>query len=121
MVGKNAILVSLNFLMYNLGQSNFKIRFVSENPSKEDIVENTITIVGGKNFRKWAYLRCPCGCGDILMLSLLKETTPNWNLKIDRYGRPSITPSIWKTDGCKSHFFIKKGKLKWAVFEPTTI
>lgn len=76
-------------------------------------VVNEIIIVGGKGYCKWVYIACPCGCGEVLNLSLMKSHEPHWNLKIDNQSRPSLYPSVWKKDGCNSHFWIKEGKIVW--------
>lgn len=57
-------------------------------------------------------LKCPCGCGEMLFLSLL-EGSPRWRIEQHRNGTVSISPSIWRTSGCKSHFFLKKGLIAW--------
>ncbi len=56
---------------------------------------------------------CPCGCGESIELALLKEVSPRWDLTIDRKGLPTLSPSIWKKAGCKSHFWIKSGVVHW--------
>ncbi len=53
---------------------------------------------------------CPCGCKQTIELNLVDDVRPVWKVGNDT----SISPSIWKRDGCKSHFFIKKGKVIWA-------
>jgi hypothetical protein len=57
--------------------------------------------------------KCPCGCGDILELMLLAGVKPRWDIEIDRKKRPTLTPSVWRTSGCKSHFWVTKGKIIW--------
>jgi hypothetical protein len=57
-------------------------------------------------------LRCPCGCGETLFLSLL-EGSPRWRIELHRNGTVSVSPSIWRTTGCRSHFFLKKGLISW--------
>lgn len=78
---------------------------------------NELTIFGGKGYNKWAHLICPCGCNEIINLSLMKSHNPHWYLKIDNFSRPTLYPSIWKKDGCESHFWIKKGKLIWCEYD----
>jgi hypothetical protein len=113
---KKSILASLNSGMYHLGFTDYKLEFQFQNPSYYEVKKNKIIIVG-QDISKRAYLKCPCGCGDLIMLSLMKENKPSWNLQIDNLGRPSLLPSIWKIDGCKSHFFVRRGRIKWVVFE----
>ncbi|MFD2319333.1 MULTISPECIES: DUF6527 family protein [Delftia] len=58
-------------------------------------------------------MKCPCGCSRSLELLLIPEARPRWELTVDAQGRPSLHPSIWLKDGCKSHFWIKEGKVEW--------
>jgi hypothetical protein len=58
-------------------------------------------------------LRCPCGCGRTIELLLLPDVKPRWDLETDDVGRPSLNPSIWLQDGCKSHFWIRQGRVQW--------
>jgi hypothetical protein len=71
-------------------------------------------VIRKNGVNKWVLMKCPCGCGDVITLSLMKSVKPNWRLKSDFSKRISLSPSVWKTDGCRSHFFIVKSKLKWA-------
>lgn len=88
------------------------VEFVKDNPDLNQIPEGKLIVVGVKNkYSKWAYMKCPSGCGETLMLSLQKNDDPSWRLRIDKSNRPSLYPSIWKTDGCKSHFLLRKGEI----------
>lgn len=83
-------------------------------PTLRDIPNKTVVIVGNKSVKKWAIMKCPCGCNEVLTLSLMKSYTPNWSIEVDKRNRITFSPSIWKSDGCRSHFFLEKGKLVWA-------
>lgn len=62
----------------------------------------------------WAVaFRCPCGCGKRLELMLLEEVFPKWSISIDVEDRPTLHPSVWLKKGCKSHFWLRKGKVIW--------
>lgn len=62
----------------------------------------------------WAVaFRCPCGCGKRLELLLIKEAKPNWSIMIDQNNIPTLHPSVWLRNDCKSHFWLRKGKIKW--------
>lgn len=111
---KNVISKVTGLMLHSLNLYKYKVELTSNNPNFEDIKDGTIILVGGKNYTKWAYLKCPCGCNELIMISLGKGKYPNWNIDLDRFGRPSIHPSIYKTTGCKSHFWIIKGKIIWA-------
>ena len=58
-------------------------------------------------------LRCPCGCGRRLEMMLLEEVRPRWDVSIDRRGLVSLHPSVWLREGCRSHFWVKAGKIVW--------
>lgn len=64
----------------------------------------------------WAIaLNCPCGCGDRIELQLIPELSPNWRLVSNNQKFPTLHPSIWRTTGCKSHFWVKKGHIHWCL------
>lgn len=58
-------------------------------------------------------MRCPCGCGDTIELMLVAEAKPRWWLTFDRRGRPSLSPSVWRRTGCRSHFWVRGGRVDW--------
>lgn len=94
-------------------EKGFKWKIVSELP--EDPNEHILYLEGnGKEVDLWyALLKCPCGCGDNLMLNLMTDTKPCWKVNISN-NRPSIFPSIWRTKKCKSHFWLTQGKVVWS-------
>ncbi len=55
---------------------------------------------------------CPCGCGELTHLNFIKDTNC-WTVDI-KDGKATISPSILRTIGCRSHFFIQNGKVVWA-------
>ncbi|MCP3404053.1 DUF6527 family protein [Bradyrhizobium sp. CCGB01] len=58
-------------------------------------------------------LRCPCGCGERLEMMLLQGVKPRWDVMLDDKGRVSLYPSVWLRTGCRSHFWIRRGKIVW--------
>ena len=86
---------------------------LSTNPSPETLIPGHLIVVGGRNYQKWAYFRCPCDCGETVMLSLSKTSRPRWTVAIDKRGRPTVTPSIRQTEGCYSHFWVRNGTIDW--------
>jgi hypothetical protein len=58
--------------------------------------------------------KCPCGCGRTIELLLIEEAVPRWDYKLDQHGLPSLHPSVWLKNGCKSHFWIRHGRVHWA-------
>jgi Family of unknown function (DUF6527) len=82
----------------------------SINPTHEAVQPGKMILVGGPGYRKWAYFRCPCGCGELIMLAL---TRSRWTATWDWFRRPSIYPSVRQTSGCHSHFWIRRGLVEW--------
>jgi len=75
--------------------------------------ENKILYAIGTSDEPWQVeLCCPCGCKDKIVLPVNESTEPRWALKIVN-NKPSLSPSIWRSKGCKSHFFLKQGKIDW--------
>jgi len=60
-----------------------------------------------------ASLICPCGCKATLELNLLPDERPLWSVKHAPRG-PTVHPSVWRQVGCRSHFFIRDGRVFWA-------
>lgn len=64
--------------------------------------------------RPWSIgMRCPCGCGETVELPLSLEVVPRWDLTIDRKKGPSLSPSVWRKTGCRSHYWLKNGRVRW--------
>lgn len=71
----------------------------------EEVAENKIYIIGGRDNEWLIVFKCPCGCKDAIYLNMLKKARPQWRYKIGREGI-TLSPSINRRYGCKSHFRI---------------
>ena len=111
------VLGILNNTLLRYKYIDYAVSFTDTQPNQGEIPLKTVVIVGGKGWVKWAFMRCPCGCNEVLTLSLMQSYRPNWRVKIDWLNRLTLSPSVWKKDGCNSHFFIEKGRLIWARYE----
>ncbi|WP_223250722.1 DUF6527 family protein [Rhodanobacter denitrificans] len=56
---------------------------------------------------------CPCGCKEMVELCLLKQYRPHWTASVDNEGKVSLSPSVWKKVGCRSHYFMRNGQIIW--------
>jgi len=89
----------------------YSIQYV-ENPV--DNPKKKILYVIGTVDDPWQVeLACPCGCENKIVLPLNDSTKPRWLLKISDNKTPTLSPSILRSKGCKSHFFLKQGKIDW--------
>lgn len=58
-------------------------------------------------------LRCPCGCGDLTVLSLLPS---RWHIHFDGKSVSLDGPtggSVWANSGCGSHYSIRNNAVIW--------
>lgn len=63
--------------------------------------------------QEWSVaMLCPCGCGDMIEMMLLRSVKPRWDLHVDR-GLPTLSPSVWRNTGCRSHFWVRRGRVVW--------
>jgi hypothetical protein len=90
-------------------------RVTSTHPTPVRLGEGELYMVGSPDHWKWACLRCPGGCGEILLLSLNPLGRPCWTTSIDWLGRPTVQPSIKQLDGCRCHFWIWGGMVEWCT------
>lgn len=74
---------------------------------------NHIYIIKEGNEADSLFFKCPCGCNGNITLNLLQDTSPSWYYEITN-NKLTISPSISRLVGCKSHFFISNGKVRWA-------
>nr|WP_291162796.1 DUF6527 family protein [Hyphomicrobium sp.] len=58
-------------------------------------------------------MRCPCGCGATIELMILPGANPRWSIQVDEVGRPTLQPSVWRQTGCRSHFWVRRGRIQW--------
>lgn len=59
-------------------------------------------------------LRCPCGCGELAVLSLHPS---RWHVCFDGKSVSLKGPthgSIWTTSACGSHYFIRNNEVVWS-------
>lgn len=61
----------------------------------------------------FGFLRCPCGCGETLHLRFFGARRPRWDLQVGDRHAATLTPSIWRQTGCRSHFVLARGKIRW--------
>lgn len=91
--------------------NSYSVENVQEYP--ENFEAKIIYLLGKPSQPLLAGLICPCGCGEVIELVLYPAKSPSWKLENVKKNRVTIYPSIRKVSGCKSHFFITEGKIKW--------
>ncbi|HEY4193940.1 MAG TPA: DUF6527 family protein [Mucilaginibacter sp.] len=94
-----------------LYKNHYTLLSVEEVP--DSVCDNVIYHVGENKFKWLAVFKCPCGCGAIIQLNLLKEANPRWRIKFHDNGDVSLYPSINRRVNCKSHFNITRNSVRW--------
>ncbi len=90
----------------------FSYKYVEDLPL---IIEPDIIYIIGENSMFWMLgFTCPCGCQLTINLNLLEKSFPCWDYNIQNNSLITLSPSIRRVKGCKSHFFIQKGCVIWA-------
>lgn len=86
-----------------------------DNPEQvpKKIDGNSIYRVGIDSNDWLAVMACPCGCGANIWLALLPDDSPRWNLSVDANGGATLSPSVNRIVGCKSHYFLRGGEIIW--------
>jgi len=57
-------------------------------------------------------IRCPCGCGDDLLINLDRRAGAAWRYYRNQHGL-SLYPSYWRDTACGSHFIIWNSHIYW--------
>jgi hypothetical protein len=73
----------------------------------------TLYVVQEDGFEEQVAMLCPCGCKRILHMNLLPDERPCWRLTRHDDGTASLHPSVWRKKDCGSHFWFRRGRVKW--------
>lgn len=98
-------------LKNNIDSDNYTYELVMDVPT--NLVLRKIFIVKDGNLPELLAFKCPCGCEADIFLNLLNDASPLWNYNFAKNGNINVYPSVWRKIGCKSHFFIRNGKIDW--------
>lgn len=100
------------FLVWLFKRENFyRSEYVSDIPKNPQPYR--VYILGGEKSPFLAVIQCPCGCGESLHMNLLSSRDPCWELSINKNGSVTFKPSLWKRTGCRSHFHLINGEIRW--------
>ena len=93
-----------------------KIRFTGTFPSRDEAAGSLsepgdIALVH-RGVPRLLLMRCPCRCGDILVINLDPRSGPAWRM-YQRRGGISLHPSYWRDTHCESHFVLWSNCIYW--------
>ena len=108
----NSVFIGLFERIFVRRNRRFYIEHHVEEPEK--IQSFRVYVVGEEGYEWTAVFVCPCGCGQIVRLNLLcRDDRPSWRVSHDRQRLVTVHPSVWRNIGCRSHFIIRDGLIKW--------
>ena len=72
----------------------------------------TFVLIGPTGAYKWAQMKCPCGCGEILAMNLMRSHYPRWEVEVGNEGLFTLSPSV-DSKKCGAHFWVRDGAIVW--------
>ena len=99
---------------FRRGPRPFALAYVDGDELPDVIPPRTLVVARDGDDLWSAGMVCPCGCGRRIEVMLLREVKPRWDLAVAGNGRPSLSPSVWAMDGCRSHFWLREGEIHWS-------
>ena len=94
-----------------------RIRYERVEDFPDRLSPSTLYVAGEEPYVWAAAMLCPCGCGDVIELNLMEQASPSWSVRQRRDGSVTLMPSVWRTKGCRSHFFIRNSRIDWCRSE----
>ncbi len=88
-----------------------RVQFTAERPQR--LRAHRLYVTSSAQGPAFGFLRCPCGCGETLHLRFFGARRPRWDLQVGDRHAATLTPSIWRQTGCRSHFVLARGKIRW--------
>ncbi len=107
-----AFLYSVCLRLYGWIVPPYATQVVEESLPKR-LKRRTLYIVEEDGYQEQAAMICPCGCRAVLHMNLLPDERPCWRVTRHMDGSTSLHPSVWRQKECKSHFWFRKGRVKW--------
>lgn len=88
----------------------YKLAYVADEPPQ--LAAHTVYAVGENGHLWHVIFLCPCSCRAQISLNLLPDDSPRWKLSASN-DVPSLSPSVRRAVGCRSHFILKNGRIVW--------
>src|ERR1700740_136421 len=106
------VLLKLRSFFVRLCKSKYKIIRSSDEP--RHIRACSVYLIGEGGLEWSAIMMCPCGCRETIRLNLIPASDrPVWKIRREKNGTATITPSVWRQVGCRSHFVLRSGEIRW--------
>lgn len=93
------------------GSRAWTCRLLEEVPDAP--ADREVYLIGEGDHLWSAAFQCPCGCGALIQLNILRDAKPRWEVTRHSDGTVSLYPSVWRQVGCRSHFVLRQGIIEW--------
>ncbi|MFZ5944212.1 MAG: DUF6527 family protein [Bacillota bacterium] len=105
----------INFIFQ---KDRFKTVIIAEPGKSIEIPSKTLVLTKKGTTFTWVRYKCPCGCGELISLSLSPVISPYWSIVTSQENskkqKVTITPSVYmRNTKCCSHYFITENKVIW--------
>lgn len=94
--------------------------FTSQHEAAASLVQTGDAALVERGRPRLLLIKCPCGCGDTLVINLDRRAGPAWRL-YSRGNALTLFPSYWRDTACESHFILWKNKLYWCDWDDDSI
>jgi len=82
--------------------------------TEPELLQRGEIYVVGAPHHQWAVaFKCPCGCGEDIWLNLIEGHPQRWRVAINSKGQLSLSPSVNRVVGCRSHFILQNNRVFW--------
>lgn len=98
---------------YEAGWLNRRVEIAKGDCLPSKMPRHNLVLVRDGNENWSVGFICPCGCKRTIELLLIPEANPHWKLTMNSKGQPTLSPSVWLKGGCRSHFWVRNGKIIW--------
>jgi hypothetical protein len=78
----------------------------------EALKDGRLVIIGTVEKAKWLRFKCPCRCGNVIALNLMRSHYPHWTISLNQDNTLTVNPSVDATT-CGSHFWIRRNQIQW--------
>jgi hypothetical protein len=69
---------------------------------------STVVLIKTELRAKSIKMLCPCGCGSVLSINLMREAGKAWKMVCEGTKGVSLYPSVWLDVGCQAHFVLRR-------------
>ena len=96
--------------VFGLRTASYRMTFEPDLPDR--LAPKRLYVVGDPGHYWLAVMKCPCGCDSDIQLPLSGDDGPRWSFD-GADDAPTLSPSVHRTTGCRSHFILRRGKVVW--------